>query len=117
VYQSLITLTVVFIAHSQSVKRPDPGNHSFDDSSARVSTHPSAILTRGAFAILSIRRNEQKVSICHFIPEFIPWVSLIRYRSEKRGLGGFYEQIVTKGVTTFVDTLISSPALKVLAWG
>ena len=76
-YKSLINLTVVFIAHNQSAKLPDPGNGSFDDPSARVSTHPSAILTRGAFAILSMWRNEQKVFLCQFISEFITVVSLI----------------------------------------
>lgn len=73
----MIDPTVVFVTHNQPAKLSDPGDRSFDDPSARVSSHPSTILTRGAFAILSMWGNEQKVLLCQFISEFITVVSLI----------------------------------------
>jgi len=73
----LIDSTVVFVAYNQSAKLSDPGNRSFDDPSARVAAHPSTILARGAFAILSMWRNEQKVLLRQFISEFITVISLI----------------------------------------
>ena len=68
---------MVFVAYNQSAKLSGPGNRSFDDPSARVSAHPSAILARGAFAILSMWRNEQKLLLRQFISEFITVISLI----------------------------------------
>jgi hypothetical protein len=56
--------------HNHPSKLSDPGNRSFNDPSAGVSAHPSAILASWMFAMLAML-GSQKNFFCQFIPEFI----------------------------------------------